>query len=569
MTEEAVVVVAGGAPPPREAALEVAPGTTVIAADGGLENARVLGLTATTAIGDFDSVSPDALEAAAAAGVELVRHPEAKDATDLELALDAALALDPARIHVLAGDGGRLDHLLAALLLLASPRYGSVPIDASFGPAHVHVVRGERTLAGEPGQLALARRAQRPCGGRDDGGPRVPARGRDARARLEPRRVERLHGGQGDRAGRPRRAARDPPRPGGGRLVPIWHKATLAAFGTAIVLAVGACGGGESPTEVVLVTHDSFVMSDELKRDFEQESGLTLKVLQAGDAGEVVAKALLTAGNPQGDVLFGVDNNLLSRALDGDLFESYESPALETVDEQYVLDPEHRVTPIDHGEVCLNYDKAWFAEHEVAPPTTLDDLVKPAYEKLLVVENPATSTPGLAFMLATIAQYGDGSTWETYWRALRANGVQVVDGWEEAYNVRFSGSAGKGDRPIVVSYASSPPAEVDLRGAPPEGRADRRRRGHVLPTGRARRRAARRAERGRREEARGLHALEALPGGHSALDVRVPREPGRRAAAGVRPATPRCRRARSTCLPAEIGANREQWVDEWTRIVLR
>ena len=153
MAEEAVVVVAGGAPPPREAALGVPPGTTVIAADGGLENARVLGLTATTAIGDFDSVSPVALEAAAAAGVELVRHPEAKDATDLELALDAALELDPERIHVLAGDGGRLDHLLAALLLLASPRYGSVPIDASFGPAHVHVVRGERTLAGEPGEL--------------------------------------------------------------------------------------------------------------------------------------------------------------------------------------------------------------------------------------------------------------------------------------------------------------------------------------------------------------------------------------------------------------------------------
>ena len=153
MAEEAVVVVAGGAPPPREVARAVAPGTTVIAADGGLDNARVLGLTATTAIGDFDSVSPDVLEAAAAAGVELVRHPEAKDATDLELALDAALELGPRRIHVLAGDGGRLDHLLAALLLLASPRYGAVPIDASFGPAHVHVVRGARTLTGKPGEL--------------------------------------------------------------------------------------------------------------------------------------------------------------------------------------------------------------------------------------------------------------------------------------------------------------------------------------------------------------------------------------------------------------------------------
>ncbi len=153
MSDEAVVVVAGGAPPPPEAVLEVPPGTTVIAADGGLDNANALGLTVTTVIGDFDSVSQEALDAAAAAGVELVRHPEAKDATDLELALDAALDLDPERIHVLAGDGGRLDHLLAALLLLASPRYGAVPVDATFGPARVHVVRGERTLAGEPGAL--------------------------------------------------------------------------------------------------------------------------------------------------------------------------------------------------------------------------------------------------------------------------------------------------------------------------------------------------------------------------------------------------------------------------------
>ena len=187
----------------------------------------------------------------------------------------------------------------------------------------------------------------------------------------------------------------------------IWHKVSLGALSAALLLAAGGCGGGESPTEVVLVTHDSFVMSGELKKNFEDESGLTLKVLQAGDAGEVVAKALLTAGNPQGDVLFGVDNNLLSRALEGDLFESYESPALETVDDQYLLDPEHRVTPIDHGEVCLNYDKAWFAEHGIEPPRTLDDLLKPAYKKLLVVENPATSTPGLAFMLATISMYGD------------------------------------------------------------------------------------------------------------------------------------------------------------------
>jgi thiamine transport system substrate-binding protein len=309
-------------------------------------------------------------------------------------------------------------------------------------------------------------------------------------------------------------------------------------------------------------------MSDELRRDFEQESGLTLKVLQAGDAGEVVAKALLTAGNPQGDVLFGIDNNLLSRTLDGDLFESYESPGLETVDEQYVLDPEHRVTPVDHGEVCLNYDKAWFAAHDVSPPTTLDDLLKPAYKKLLVVENPATSTPGLAFMLATVAKYGDGSTWESYWRALRANAVQVVDGWEEAYNVRFSGSAGKGDRPIVVSYASSPPAEVIFAEPRPKD----------APTAVVEETCFRQVElagvlRGAPNEdgARklvdfmlGKRFQEAIPLSMFVFpvnrDAALPPEFERYAAVPPSPLE---------LSPAEIGANREQWVDTWTRIVLR
>ncbi|HET8969232.1 MAG TPA: thiamine ABC transporter substrate-binding protein, partial [Gaiellaceae bacterium] len=229
---------------------------------------------------------------------------------------------------------------------------------------------------------------------------------------------------------------------------------------TLVAVAVGAaagCGDDGTPTKVVLVTHDSFAVSDEVKTAFERESGFTLRVLQSGDASEMLTKALLTAGNPQGDVLFGVDDNLLSRALDGDLFSTYESPALDTVDPRYLLDDEHRVTPIDHGEVCLNYDRAWFAEHGIAPPDSLDDLASPRYRGLLVAESPATSSPGLAFLLATIAHYG-GDGWQGYWRRLRANDVLVVDGWEEAYTARFSGAAGsKGNRPLVVSYASSPP----------------------------------------------------------------------------------------------------------------
>lgn len=153
MSDEVVVVVAGGHPPRPDAVLAVPLGARVIAADRGLEHARALGLEVTVAVGDFDSASPEAVAAAAAAGTGIERHPAEKDATDLELALDAALALGPARILVLAGDGGRLDHLLSTLLLLGSPRYASVQIDARIGRAHVHVVRGERAVEGAPGEL--------------------------------------------------------------------------------------------------------------------------------------------------------------------------------------------------------------------------------------------------------------------------------------------------------------------------------------------------------------------------------------------------------------------------------
>jgi thiamine transport system substrate-binding protein len=248
----------------------------------------------------------------------------------------------------------------------------------------------------------------------------------------------------------------------------ILYGAGVAVF----VLVVAALlllrdGGGGGSDEVVLVTHSSFVVSDDVRRDFETESGRTLRVLQTGDAGEALTRALLTAGNPEGDVFFGVDSNLLSRALEGDLFESYESPRLADLGPEYVLDEEHRVTPIDRGDVCLNYDRTWFRERGISPPGSLADLTRPEYDGLLVVQNPATSTPGLAFMLATIARYGEDG-WRDYWRQLRENDVLVVSGWEEAYNTRFSGAAGSdGDRPIVVSYASSPPAEVLFRSPRP------------------------------------------------------------------------------------------------------
>ncbi|HEY7178362.1 MAG TPA: thiamine ABC transporter substrate-binding protein [Gaiella sp.] len=241
------------------------------------------------------------------------------------------------------------------------------------------------------------------------------------------------------------------------------------ALGTAVVviaggLAAGCGGGGATPKEVVLVTHDSFAISKDVKSAFERESGLTLRILQGGDANEMLNRALLTAGDPQGDAIFGIDDSVLSRALDGNLLDEYRSSELSTLQPDF-SSPDPHVTPIDHGEVCLNYDRAWFASHRIPPPTSLASLVRSRYRSLLVVENPATSSPGLAFLLATIATFGD--RWEAYWRALRANGVLAVDGWEEAYTQQFSGTSGSpGKRPIVVSYASSPAAEVIFASKP-------------------------------------------------------------------------------------------------------
>ncbi len=246
-----------------------------------------------------------------------------------------------------------------------------------------------------------------------------------------------------------------------------------------VVFVFASCSSSDEPSsgeietsdaeELILMTHDSFAISEAVLEKFESEHGVKIVLLPAGDAGAALNQAILAKSDPLADVFFGVDNTFMSRALQEDIFIPYKSPVLEKVVDSLKLDDSHQLLPVDFGDVCLNYDIAWFESRGIEPPGELLDLILPTYENAIVVENPATSSPGLAFMLATISEFGSEGefTYLDFWRELRANGVMVTDGWEDAYFGQFS-ATGTGDRPMVVSYASSPPAEVVFADPPLE-----------------------------------------------------------------------------------------------------
>ncbi len=231
------------------------------------------------------------------------------------------------------------------------------------------------------------------------------------------------------------------------------------------ILLAACASKPAAPQTLTVMTHDSFAIGKDVVKSFETANHVKVSFLQSGDAGAALNQAILTKQSPLADVLFGVDNTFLSRALDADIFDAYQSPALKDIPAEFKLDSSNRALPADYGDVCLNYDKKYFADHHLPVPQTFEELAKPEYKGLLVVENPATSSPGLAFLIATHVRFGDG--YLDYWKSLKANGVVVVDGWETAYYTNFSASSGKGAQPLVLSYASSPAAEVFFASPPP------------------------------------------------------------------------------------------------------
>jgi thiamine transport system substrate-binding protein len=233
-------------------------------------------------------------------------------------------------------------------------------------------------------------------------------------------------------------------------------------------VTTGSQDSAGADKRVVVATHDSWAMSKSVLRQFTKATGYTVRIEPNGDAGQLTNKLVLTKGSPVADMAYGIDNTFASRAVNEGVLADY-TPAHEPRSAAgFALDDPRaaaQLTPVDYGDVCVNVDDVWFRRHHLAEPRTLDDLTKPKYRNLFVTPGASTSSPGLAFLLATIAKYGAG--WADYWKRLMSNGTKLTSGWSDAYEVDFTGGGGKGDRPVVLSYASSPPFTIPEGGRRP------------------------------------------------------------------------------------------------------
>jgi len=335
---------------------------------------------------------------------------------------------------------------------------------------------------------------------------------------------------------------------------------------SAVLALVTPWAAAQTP-ELRLVTHASFELPKELLADFEAKAGVKLSIVKAGDAGEMLNKLILTRAQPIGDVVFGLDNSLAAKAMASGVIEAYTGAAAKrpaAANLQSLL--QSGLVPVDYGYVTLNYDRAWFAKNKLPLPTTLEQLTQPRYKNLLVVQNPATSSPGFAFLAATVAGLGEKPAFD-WWARMRNNGMAVAKGWSEAYYTEFSQNGGK--YPLVVSYASSPAAEVFYSKVkltePPtgalflKGGVFRQVEGVALIKGGGQREAA----------AKFIEFLRSGPV-QQALQTNfwmLPAEPGTPRDAALRHATEPTRFDNPT--PQAMAANASDWVSRWTRVVLK
>ena len=323
------------------------------------------------------------------------------------------------------------------------------------------------------------------------------------------------------------------------------------------------------PQELVVLVNDSFDISAEVIATFEEANNAKVLIQKGGSSGDVLNRAILEKGNPSGDLLHGVDNTYLGRALREDIFVVYESPLIANVPDEFILDKTFHVSPVDYGYVNLNYDKEFLEQNNLTTPTTLEELTQPEWKGKVVVENPSTSSPGLSFLIATVSYFGEDDDYDylDFWADMRANDLLVKDSWSDAYYTDFSRYGG--DRPLVLSYATSPAAEVFFS----EGKFT------VPPTGNVL------VDRATFLQIEGIGILKGTKNEELAqkfidfaLDLPFQEDiPGRMF---VYPVNGQAEKpdffkfAEVPTLTADIGpetidAKREEWLDAWTKVVLR
>ena len=222
-------------------------------------------------------------------------------------------------------------------------------------------------------------------------------------------------------------------------------KRIFALLTVALSLELSACTNN-TVASITLVAHDSLVMSDELIAEYNKTVGPELSIIRAGDVGEMTGKLVLTKDAPIADVVYGIDNTFAS-----------------VIDENKVL-RENKLVPINFADICFNVDIQYFKEKNLAIPDHWKELIQPKYKNLTVIENPNLSSTGLGFLVSTFAAFSSEDETTSWWKSFKNNGVKVAASWEDAYYADFSGSAGKGKYPVVLSYSSSPADEVDENG---------------------------------------------------------------------------------------------------------
>ena len=337
----------------------------------------------------------------------------------------------------------------------------------------------------------------------------------------------------------------------------------------AICCLAGCASAPKGPLTLNVMTHDSFAASAPVIAAFEKANNVKVDFLKSGDAGAALNKAILTKDAPLADVFYGVDNTFLSRALDSGIYVPYASPLLAQIPAQFKLDPQNRALPVDYSDVCITYDKAYFAAHALPVPVTLEDLAKPAYKDMLVMENPATSSPGLAFLLATIKHFGTNGYLD-YWKSLRANGVVVVDGWETAYYTNFSGSSGHGAATaggFVCHRSGRGSGQCHHQADRFPGRFDARAR-HLLPPDRVRwhpeRHQAARAWPGNSWISCWASSSRRICRCRCMFTRSIPPPNSRMFLSNIT----RSRPSRLRLTRRVIASNRDQWIQAWTQAVL-